>query len=96
MSAVRAGRKEVRAMIEKGGGAGSFGEVWGRCGVEEGIRRDVKGMYAKALRGEIQQFTGVSDPYEEPLQADIVVDTSRESPSVSVGRILEVVNRGNL
>lgn len=53
-------------------------------------------MYAKALRGEIQQFTGVSDPYEEPLQADIVVDTSRESPSVSVGRILEVVNRGNL
>lgn len=74
---------------------GSFVEVW-VLRVEECIRRDVKGMYAKALWGEIQQFTGVSDPYEEPLQADIVVDTSRESPSVSVGRILEVVNRGNL
>ena len=96
VSPFRAVRNEVRAMIEKVGGPGSFVEVWVRCGVEECIRRDVKGMYAKALRGEIQQFTGVSDPYEEPLQADIVVDTSRDSPSVSVGRILEVVNRGNL
>lgn len=68
-------------------------EVWVRCGVEECIRRDVKGMYAKALRGEIQQFTGVSDPYEEPLDADIIVDTSIEPPAKSVSRILEAVNR---
>ena len=77
----------------RAGGPGSFVEVWVRCGVEECIRRDVKGMYAKALRGEIQQFTGVSDPYEEPLDADIVVDTSIESPAKSVSRILEAVNR---
>lgn len=96
VSPFRAVRNEVREMIETAGGAGSFLEVWVRCGVEECIRRDVKGMYAKALRGEIQQFTGVSDPYEEPLCPEIVVDTSRESPSMSVGRILEVVNRGNL
>lgn len=80
-------------MVEKAGGPGSFVEVWVRCGVEECIRRDVKGMYAKALRGEIQQFTGVSDPYEEPLDADIIVDTSIEPPAKSVSRILEAVNR---
>ncbi|MBA2485330.1 MAG: adenylyl-sulfate kinase [Nitrospira sp.] len=95
VSPFRAGRNDVRAMIEKVGGPGSFIEVWVRCGVEECIRRDVKGMYAKALRGEIRQFTGVSDPYEEPLDADLVVDTSTDSPSTSVSRILEVVNRVN-
>ncbi len=95
VSPFRAGRNDVRAMIEKVGGPGSFIEVWVRCGVEECIRRDVKGMYAKALRGEIRQFTGVSDPYEEPLDADFVVDTSTDSPSTSVSRILEVVNRVN-
>jgi adenylylsulfate kinase-like enzyme len=78
-------------MIEKVGGPGSFIEVWVRCAVEECIRRDVKGMYAKALRGEIQQFTGVSDPYEEPLAAEVVVNTSMESPEESVARILAVV-----
>lgn len=93
VSPFRAGRNDVRAMIEKVGGPGSFIEVWVRCEVEECIRRDVKGMYAKALRGEIQQFTGVSDPYEEPLDADVVVDTNAETPSKSVSRILEVVNR---
>ncbi len=93
VSPFRASRNEVRAMVEKAGGPGSFVEVWVRCGVEECIRRDVKGMYAKALRGEIQQFTGVSDPYEEPLDADIIVDTSIEPPAKSVSRILEAVNR---
>lgn len=80
-------------MVEKVGGTGTFVEVWVRCSVEECIKRDVKGMYAKALRGEIQQFTGVSDPYEEPLEAEVVVDTSVETPARSVSRILEVVNR---
>jgi hypothetical protein len=69
VSPFRAVRDDVRAMVEEVGGPGSFVEVWVRCGVEECIRRDVKGMYAKALRGEIEQFTGVSDPYEEPLKA---------------------------
>lgn len=93
VSPFRSARNEVRAMVEKVGGVGSFVEVWVRCGVDECIRRDVKGMYAKALRGEIQQFTGVSDPYEEPLAAEVVVDTSAEPPDASVTRILEVVHR---
>ncbi|TXG82096.1 MAG: adenylyl-sulfate kinase [Thermomicrobiales bacterium] len=93
VSPFRAARDDVRTMVEQVGGPGSFLEVWVRCGVEECIRRDVKGMYAKALRGEIEQFTGVSDPYEEPLKADVVVNTGAETPSESVRRILEVVHR---
>ena len=88
VSPYRESRSEVRAMIEKVGGAGTFLEVWVRCAIEECIRRDVKGLYAKALRGEIQQFTGISDPYEEPLAPDVVVETSVELPLVSVERIL--------
>lgn len=91
VSPYRESRNQVRAMIEKVGGAGAFVEIWVRCSVEECIKRDVKGMYAKALRGEIQQFTGVSDPYEEPPYPDIVVETSAVPPSVSVGRILEAL-----
>ena len=64
--------------------------------MEECIRRDVKGMYAKALRGEIEQFTGVSDPYEEPLEPDVVVDTGAETPAESVNRILEGIHRAAL
>ncbi|MBX3237420.1 MAG: adenylyl-sulfate kinase [Nitrospiraceae bacterium] len=93
VSPYRESRNEVRAMIEKVGGPGAFIEVWVRCAVEECIRRDVKGMYAKALRGEIQQFTGVSDPYEEPTSAEVVVNTSIESPAESVGLILQAVQK---
>ena len=92
VSPYRESRNQVRAMIEKVGGAGAFMEVWVRCSIEECMRRDVKGMYAKALRGEIQQFTGVSDPYEEPLTPDVVVETSAVPPSISVGKILSVLD----
>ncbi len=95
VSPYRESRNEVRAMVEKAGGTGTFVEVWVRCSVEECIKRDVKGMYAKALRGEIQQFTGVSDPYEEPLDAEVVVDTSAETPARSVSRILGAVDRAS-
>ena len=53
-----------------------FVEVYVKCPLGVCIQRDVKGLYAKALRGEINQFTGVSDPYEEPENPEIVVDTS--------------------
>ena len=66
-------RDENRARI------GRFVEVYVRCSLDELMRRDVKGMYAEALRGEIANFTGVSDPYEEPLNPDVVVDTDGES-----------------
>ena len=50
-------------------------EVYVKCPIEECIRRDVKGLYAKALRGEITQFTGVSDPYEPPEAPEVTVET---------------------
>src|ERR1700704_5720808 len=65
-----------------------FFEVYVRCSLEELVRRDVKGLYAKALRGEIANFTGVSDPYEEPLAAEVVVDTDVESIDESTRKIL--------
>jgi adenylylsulfate kinase len=93
VSPYRESRNQVRAMIEKIGGAGAFLEVWVRCSIDECIRRDIKGMYAKALRGEIQQFTGVSDPYEEPIAPDLVVETASGSPSQSVRLILKALDK---
>jgi adenylylsulfate kinase len=67
---------------------GNFLEVYVRCPLEELVRRDVKGLYEKALRGEISNFTGVSDPYEPPLNPEVIVDTDRESVEESVAKIL--------
>ena len=70
ISPFRRPREEARKLI------GDFVEVHVAPPLEECIKRDVKGLYKKALSGEIQQFTGVSDPYEAPLAAEITVDTS--------------------
>jgi adenylyl-sulfate kinase len=67
---------------------GEFVEVYARCSIEELTRRDVKGLYEKALRGEIQNFTGISDPYEEPLNPEVVVDTEQETVEESMAKIL--------
>ena len=56
-----------------------FVEVYVRASVEECERRDVKGLYEKALRGEIKGFTGVDDPYEEPASPELVIDTEGAS-----------------
>ena len=69
-------RKDVRAMIEERAG---FSLVHVATPLEECERRDRKGLYAKARRGEIPEFTGISDPYEEPTDADIVIDTTGRS-----------------
>jgi adenylylsulfate kinase len=82
ISPYRAVRDEAREMI------GNFVEVYVQCPLEELVRRDVKGLYAKALRGEIGNFTGVSDPYEAPEHAEVVVQTDHESVASSVTRIL--------
>jgi len=79
-------RDDVRSQIESDGAR--FLEVFVRCPLDTLIARDVKGLYKRALAGEIANFTGVSDPYEEPLTPDIVVDSSLESISHSAGRIL--------
>jgi adenylylsulfate kinase-like enzyme len=65
-----------------------FVEVFVKCPIEVLVERDVKGLYKKALAGNLPHFTGVSDPYEEPLQPDILVETDKETPEVSAAKIL--------
>src|SRR5438093_5536976 len=69
-------RRKARAWVEE---VGTFVEVYVKASVEECARRDVKGLYEKAFRGEIKDFTGVNDPYEEPTAAELVIDTERVS-----------------
>ena len=63
---------------------GNFVECFVKCSLEECENRDVKGMYAKARAGEIKEFTGISDPYEEPPNAEIVVETDKLTEQESV------------
>jgi adenylylsulfate kinase len=79
-------RAKARAMVEH---FGRFVEVHVHASVEECARRDVKGLYAKAFAGEIKEFTGVSDPYEAPTSAEIVVDTEEHSAEESARIVLE-------
>jgi adenylyl-sulfate kinase len=67
---------------------GRFVEVYCSCPLEVLVERDVKGLYKKALAGEIENFTGISDPYEEPLNAEVVVHTDTESLAESTAKIL--------
>jgi adenylylsulfate kinase-like enzyme len=86
-------REEVRKAVEADGA--DFIEVFVKCPIEVLAERDVKGLYKKALAGEIKEFTGVSDPYEQPLNADVTVETDRESISESAFKIIaELEKRG--
>jgi adenylylsulfate kinase len=74
-----------------------FVEVYVRCPVKICMRRDVKGMYKKALEGKIQHFTGVDDPYEEPENPELIVDTDIESVEESVEKVMKKIEeRGYL
>ncbi|MEX1253205.1 MAG: adenylyl-sulfate kinase [Dehalococcoidia bacterium] len=75
-------RDEVRAEI------GDFVEVYAKCPLEVLTERDVKGLYAKAIKGEIKNFTGVSDPYEEPLNAEVVLETDKETEAESLTKLV--------
>jgi adenylyl-sulfate kinase len=81
ISPYREVREEVRARI------GNFVEVYVTCPIEVLAERDVKGLYKKALAGEIASFTGVSDPYEPPQNAEVVIDSSREPVDESVDKV---------
>lgn len=87
VSPYREVREEIRREI------GDFVEVYVKCPVEVCIQRDVKGMYKKALAGEIKNFTGIDDPYEEPLNPEVVVETDKESPEESLRKILKTLAR---
>ncbi len=78
--------QEVRDFIRQD--IGPFVEVYVKCPLEVLIARDVKGLYEKALDGEIKNFTGISDPYEEPLSPEVTVDTSVETPGESMAKII--------
>src|SRR5438105_15105297 len=86
ISPYREVRDEVRKMITNDGAG--FVEVFVSCPIDVLAERDVKGLYKKALAGELKNFTGVSDPYEPPVSPEVVVDSSKESVKDSVDKIL--------
>jgi len=79
-------RRHAREMVEE---HGAFFEVHVATSVEECARRDVKGLYEKAFTGEIKEFTGVSDPYEEPADPELRIDTEEHPPEESVRIVLD-------
>jgi adenylylsulfate kinase len=83
ISPYREARNQCRWMI------GDFVEVFVHATVEECARRDVKGLYAKALAGEIKGFTGVDDPYEPPSSPELFVHTMDETPEESLQHVLD-------
>jgi adenylyl-sulfate kinase len=87
ISPYRAVREEVRALIA------DFVEVYVECPVEVLAERDVKGLYKKALAGEISQFTGISDPYEPPAAPEVTIHSSQETPEESADRIWATLER---
>lgn len=86
ISPYRAIRREVRRDIESNGAA--FVEVFVQASLETLVRRDVKGLYKKAIAGEIANFTGVSDPYEAPEGPDILVNSDVETVAEGAAKIM--------
>jgi adenylylsulfate kinase len=84
VSPYRQTRDEARARM-----GDRFVEVYVHASVDECERRDVKGLYERARAGKIQGFTGVSDPYEEPLTAELTLETEQESPEASAQKLVE-------
>jgi 3'-phosphoadenosine 5'-phosphosulfate synthase len=87
ISPYREVRDEIRAQTP------NFVEVYVRCSIPELTRRDVKGLYERALRGEIANFTGVSDPYEAPERPEVVVDSETQTEAESLAAILDALTR---
>ena len=86
--------REVRDMVRRE--TTNFIEVFVHAPLEVCEGRDVKGMYAKARAGQIANFTGISDPYEEPLNPEITVHTADETPAQSAARIIGYLEQHNL
>lgn len=83
-------RDEVRAGHER------FFEVYMKCSLDKLVERDVKGLYKKALKGEIKSFTGVSDPYEEPLNPELVVESDHETVEQGLSKLLRALESRKL
>ena len=87
ISPYRAVRDEIRRQI------GSFVEVYVKCPIDVLKHRDPKGLYKKAVAGEIRNFTGISDPYEEPSRPEVVIETSLESPAESTRKLIDALTK---
>lgn len=85
ISPYRAARDKVRASIP------GFVEVHMQCPLDVLIQRDKKGLYRKALAGEIQQFTGISDPYEPPLSPEVTIHSAVETPEEGVEKVWKTI-----
>ncbi len=86
-------RESAREIINAGD---QFAECFVKCSLEKCEERDVKGMYAKARKGEIKGFTGIDDPYEAPEKADLVIDTEHDSLSDSANKVKDFLQGRNL
>jgi len=86
-------REKAREIIDAGN---QFAECYVKCSLAKCEERDVKGMYAKARKGEIKGFTGIDDPYEAPEKADLIVDTEKEPLSDSSNIVREFLRGRNL
>lgn len=87
ISPYREDRQVVRALVEEG----EFIEVYVRCSVETCEKRDPKGLYKKARNAEIPNFTGISAPYEEPVNPEIILDTERYSIEECVNQLTDIL-----
>ena len=92
ISPYRADRDRVRALV----GAGDFIEIYCKCPVEICEQRDVKGLYAKARQGLISNFTGISSPYEAPINPELEIDTGSLPLKDSVNQVLELLRKRNI
>lgn len=89
ISPYREDRQNVRDLFAED----EFIEVYVKCSLEECERRDPKGLYKKARAGEIKDFTGVSAPYEEPVNPEIVVDSEKKTLEESVDKVIQLIRR---
>jgi len=93
VSPYKENRDSAKEIINSGD---QFAECYVKCSVEKCEQRDVKGMYAKARKGEIKGFTGIDDPYEVPQSPDLLIDTEHESLTDSAKKVKEFLKKRNL
>ena len=93
VSPYKENRDNAREIINSGD---QFAECYIKCSIEKCEQRDVKGMYAKARRGEIKGFTGIDDPYETPNNPNLLIDTEHESLTDSAKKVKEFLKKRNL
>ncbi len=89
ISPMRADRDRVKSIV----GPAKFFEVYVRCPLEECARRDVKGLYKLAQAGKIKNYTGVSSPYEEPENPDIILDTNVSTVNECVDQVVQLITK---